>query len=155
MGDVRLNTKWLGWDEFEDAMGKAGKNIGPNIHRATVHSLSLVETRAKAVNLAGRILNYHTHRLQRSIKSRAFRKLDTYVGHVGTPVVYGPIHEYGGVILPVASKYLRFQINGKWICTTRVVIPARRWLSRSVEDVYPGIKTAFGKVVDISLPGGD
>lgn len=155
MADVKQNTKWEGWDEFVASMEEAAKNFSPNTRSAVVASCSVVETRAKTHHLAGATLNYGTHRLQRSVKSRVSSRGDKFIGVVGSPVVYAAIHEYGGVIRPKNSKYLTFQINGKWVRTTQVNMPARRWLSKSVEDSFPTIKKIFGKAVDVSFPGGD
>ena len=40
-------------------------------------------------------------------------------------VFYSGIHEYGKVITTPPGKAMRFQIDGKWIVTQKVTIPAR------------------------------
>ena len=48
---------------------------------------------------------------------------------VGTGVIYGPIHEFGGTIHPRTAKYLHFKIgegdDAVWVRTKSVTIPAR------------------------------
>jgi len=49
---------------------------------------------------------------------------------VGSNVLYGPIHHFGGTIRPKSGKYLRFpNPSGEgWIFAKSVTIPARPWL---------------------------
>jgi phage gpG-like protein len=68
-------------------------------------------------------------------------------------VVYAAIHEFGGIIRPKNAKYLVFQIGGKWISTKKVTMPAREWLSKSLEDVKPQIEAIFGREVEMSISG--
>lgn len=46
----------------------------------------------------------------------------------GLVTKYVNIHEYGGTIVPVKAKYLKFKIDGQWIMTKSVYIPPRlKW----------------------------
>jgi phage gpG-like protein len=111
----------------------------------------LVETRAKTHHLAGATLQPRTRYLQRSVKSSITTMGTTLVGRVGSPVVYAAIHEYGGIIRPKNSKYLVFRINGSWVRTKKVTMPAREWLSKSLEDVKPQIESIFGRTVELAV----
>lgn len=53
------------------------------------------------------------------------------VGPRGIP--YARIHVFGGTILPKRKEYLKFKINGRWIMTKKVVIPARDYLRPPLE----------------------
>lgn len=47
---------------------------------------------------------------------------------VGTNSVYGRIHEMGGVIKPVAKRFLHFVVDGEHVFTKQVTMPARPFL---------------------------
>jgi len=47
---------------------------------------------------------------------------------VGTNVVYGAIHEYGGIIRPINGKYLTFKKGNKFIRVKQVTMPARPFI---------------------------
>lgn len=48
---------------------------------------------------------------------------------VGSNVIYGPIHHFGGVIRAKAAKSLAFTLtNGEFVTKKSVTIPARPWL---------------------------
>jgi HK97 gp10 family phage protein len=57
-------------------------------------------------------------------------------------VIYAKIHEFGGVIRPVKAKALKFQIDGKWIVTKKVTMPARPYLRPAVDEHMEEIKQA-------------
>jgi phage gpG-like protein len=75
-----------------------------------------------------------------------------------TEVIYASVHEFGATITPKHGKWLRFPIMGRgqvftkgflatgggkatrtvrsanWVTVAKVVIPARHWLSRSIQE---------------------
>jgi len=53
---------------------------------------------------------------------------------VGPTVVYGRIHEFGGVIKPVFAKALHFVIDGVHVVTQIVHMPARPYLRPAVDE---------------------
>jgi HK97 gp10 family phage protein len=57
-------------------------------------------------------------------------------------VIYAKIHEFGGVIRPVKAKALKFQIDGKWIVTKKVTIPARPYLRPAIDEHFEEVKQA-------------
>jgi HK97 gp10 family phage protein len=57
-------------------------------------------------------------------------------------VIYAKIHEFGGVIRPVKAKALKFQIDGKWIVTKKVTMPARPYLRPAVDEHQSEIRDA-------------
>ena len=63
---------------------------------------------------------------------------------VGPTVIYGRIHELGGVILPVHAKLLSWVDNGKRIFAKRVQIPARPYLRPAVDEHEKEIAQAVG-----------
>lgn len=92
-------------------------------------------------------LNVRTNRLRNSLQAR---KLATARWAVGTDVIYGPIHEFGGEIRPKTKKWLRFPIReGKalvtspnivaWVTTKLVKMPKRAYL-------YPALDANRDKI---------
>ena len=63
---------------------------------------------------------------------------------VGPTVIYGRIHELGGIILPVHAKMLSWVDNGKRIFAKRVQIPARPYLRPAVDEHEKEISQAVG-----------
>ena len=146
MNDLKPTVNWEGREAFEQDMVNIGKGIPGFCKKAVYRSCLLVEVRAKTYHLAGMTLNARSKRLQRSVKSKTWQVgVDEWAGRVGSPVVYAAIHQFGGIIRPVKSKYLVFKIGETWIRTKKVVIPARKWLSKSVDDEIDNIKAIFGK----------
>jgi len=47
---------------------------------------------------------------------------------VGTNLIYGAIHQFGGIIRAKAAKALSFMIGGHWVSRSSVKIPARPFL---------------------------
>jgi len=142
---LKPTVEWIGREAFEKGITNIGKGIPGYCKKSVQRSCLAVEVRAKTHHLAGITLNKRSGRLQRSVKSKVWQSGTTqWSGRVGSPVVYAAIHQFGGVIVPVNSKYLVFQINGNWIRTKKVTMPARVWLSKSLDDELANIKKIFG-----------
>lgn len=58
-------------------------------------------------------------------------------------VVYAKVQEFGGLILARAKPFLAFQIDGKWIFTKKVVLPARPYLRPAIDSNLSAIKQAI------------
>lgn len=54
---------------------------------------------------------------------------------VGTNKIYAAIHQFGGPIRAKSSKYLKFNIGGRWSSKSEVNIPKRSYLGVSEEDL--------------------
>lgn len=72
-----------------------------------------------------------TGSLASSIKSQAFPD----AVEVGTSLIYGAIHQFGGVIRAKRKPYLKFKIARRWISRKSVSIPARPYLMVQDEDL--------------------
>lgn len=85
--------------------------------------------------LTNQVLHVRSGNLRRSLlsPSKGVKKSGTKV-FVGTDLIYGRIHEYGGTILPKAGKYLKFKIGGQFVSVTRVKMPKRPWLKPGVKE---------------------
>lgn len=44
------------------------------------------------------------------------------------------IHQYGGTIRAVRAQFLRFRLNGRWVMTKQVKIPARPYIGINAEN---------------------
>lgn len=53
---------------------------------------------------------------------------------IGTNVIYADVHQYGAVIRPKTSKYLRFKVGDRWVSKTEVKVPRRAFLGLSNAD---------------------
>jgi len=58
-------------------------------------------------------------------------------------VIYAAIHEFGGLIFARNKPFLVFQIDGKWIKTKKVVMPARPYLRPALDENLDEIKGAI------------
>ena len=72
---------------------------------------------------------------------------------VGPTVIYGRIHELGGIILPVHAKMLSWVDNGKRIFAKRVQIPARPYLRPAVDEHEKEISQAVGYQIKKQIEG--
>lgn len=97
-----------------------------------------ITDRAKSRYLSGRPgLNSPTGRLRSSINWQVSGQGDSRELRVGTNVIYGRIHEYGGTIVPKRARLLSFVIGGKRIFAKQVTIPRRPYLQPSVDEETP------------------
>jgi phage virion morphogenesis protein len=73
-----------------------------------------------------------TSRLKNSVTHRASR--DSV--EIGTNVIYGAIHQFGGTIRARSGKYLKFKLPGKlgFRSVESVIIPARPFIGIDAED---------------------
>ena len=54
----------------------------------------------------------------------------------GSKVPYAAAHEFGVTIRPKRAKVLRFQVNGRWVSTRMVRIPARPYFKPGIEEFF-------------------
>jgi phage virion morphogenesis protein len=59
---------------------------------------------------------------------------------VGTPEIYGAIHQVGGTITAKDGPYLIFQAGDRWVCVRQVEIPARQFLGITDRDTSEAIE---------------
>ena len=109
--------------------------IIPSIYKGMKEAMLLAERTAKGTYLSGKALQRRTGRLRGSITQDVKIEGNKVVGTIGTDVVYGRIHELGGVIKPKKAKLLRFRIPGVgWRSAKEVIMPARPFLRPSLDD---------------------
>lgn len=91
-------------------------------------------------NIRNKLSQHPTGFLANSVGVKRVGKL-VLVGVFG--VVYAKIHEFGGIVTARRKPFLSFQVNGKWVFTKKVVIPARPYLRPSVDSHLSEIKEAI------------
>ena len=65
----------------------------------------------------------------------------------GTNVIYGRIHELGGIIRPKTKKYLKFKTKTGWVMTKKVRMPRRPFLYPALKQALPSIKRLIRKYI--------
>lgn len=75
---------------------------------------------------------------------------------VGTSMIYGAIHEFGGVITPIHGDVLAWEEpEGEWHFARSVTIPARPYLHPALDDNLPWIENDLREVADYLFRPGD
>ncbi len=85
-----------------------------------------------------------TGRLRRSIQSRR----TSNVVQIGSNVVYARIQELGGTIRPRRARFLRFQVNGRWVAVRQVSIRAKRYLQRALENSKQEVEQIMNRALE-------
>jgi phage virion morphogenesis protein len=118
-------------ERFENEESPDGTKWKPSIRASG--DLTGWDREKKTVIRGGKTLTL-TGALKTSIHAQA----DATGATVGTDLIYAATHQFGDerTIRAKNSKYLRFQIGGKWVSvpSVRVKIPARPFLGISQED---------------------
>jgi len=117
---------------------------GDGLKKAALAGGLVIEANAK-INVERVFSNKSKGGLAGSIQVVISKTGDTVAEvDVGPTIVYGRIHELGGVILPVYAKLLSWVDNGKRIFAKRVQIPARPYLRPAVDEHEADIRDAVG-----------
>jgi phage gpG-like protein len=113
--------------------------------------------------VSGPVLKNKTGTLRRKINSQFQDSGDSIIGSVGLALVYGAIHEYGGVtrahvIQARNKKALAFQASGQSIVRKSVQhpgskMPERSFLRSSLRENEARIKAAIDAAVSRGVKG--
>ena len=123
--------------------------VVPALFKGMKQAMLLAERTVRGEYLSGKALQRRTGRLRGSITHDVRIEGDRVVGRIGTNVVYGRIHELGGVIKAKNAKYLKFNIPGVgWRMAKSVTIPKRPFLRPSLEDNMSDIGRILAKRVE-------
>lgn len=125
-----------------------GDKVISKLKRAQI--IGVNATMAQAVSTAKRNHDWRnrTGTLEGSIKIVEYAKPFGSIvkGTWGsTDVVYALIHELGGKIVPVRAPRLVFQVDGRWVSTLEVNIPARPYLRPAADVTYPELASNIKK----------
>lgn len=116
-------------------VGKIIKSVsGDQLMRAAMAGGQVVEAYAK-INANTVFSGKATNTLAGSIQTvKAESSATSAYVDVGPTVVYGRIHELGGIIKPVFARALHFVIDGVHVVTQIVHMPARPYLRPAVDE---------------------
>ena len=127
-------------------LDKAAKKAHAGIMGVVKKSATRVQRDAK-VNVKQRLntTGKSTGALGRSISVKN-RPADL-ASDIGPAVIYGRIHELGGVIKPVKAQRLVFEIGGQVRTAMQVTIPKRPYLQPALDTAKPKIEREFRALV--------
>lgn len=140
-------------DHFAEVKGAV---TGNTLLKAARAGGGVVETYAKMNASAGRPgLNVDTGALVNSIIVEDGDNSETHAEvNIGPTVEYGRIHEFGGVIKPVAAKMLSWLNEaGERIMAHEVHIPARPYLRPAVDEHKDDIRAAIQEQITKDIQG--
>ena len=155
-----LTFRMVGADKLLKALAKAPQETRRSTEKALKKAGHLVEREAKKNLTAGRPLNVRSNTLRSSIRVKVDKaKLEA---RVGTNVVYGPIHEFGGTI-PAHTIKPRFAKALRWLSPAGIAMfaksvripafkmPRRPWLQPAFDASRGKIKQAFAEEISGGL----
>jgi hypothetical protein len=135
--NLRLSIE--GDTEWKRKLQSARSDIGDEMEKAVLRGLLRIEGGAKR-RLDNDVLQRRTSTLFRSVNHRFTRRGVDSFGEVGSPIVYGPTHEFG------------HEFNNAFGRGIKVRIPKRPWLQPSFdevrEEILADIRRAVGKGLD-------
>jgi HK97 gp10 family phage protein len=141
-------TKIIGLGEFKEQLKRiSGAVRGEMLAQAVTAGLQLVVNAAKAK------APKRTGELKRSIHTQVEQQRADYAEvAAGTDMIYGPIQEFGGVIVPKESNKSGWLVwkdakSGVWHKARSVTIPAHPYLrpawDENIDKVITEVKTAL------------
>lgn len=112
--------------------GEVEARVRASVARQTLELLRHV----KENKLTGQVLKVRTGTLRRSVAHSITVTGDAVTGAVSTPLVYAPIHEFGGtirarIVEARRAQALKFTVGGKTLFRRAVSIPAVKMPERS------------------------
>jgi phage gpG-like protein len=112
--------------------GEVEARVRASVARQTLELVRHV----KENKLTGQVLKVRTGTLRRSIAHSLTTTSGAITGTVSTPLVYAPIHEFGGtiparIVEARRAQALKFTVGGKTLFRRAVSIPAVRMPERS------------------------
>ena len=131
---IALEFEPRGFDDFlgrlHRAPGRLAHHVDTSGDRAAQHVVRAARRRAPK----------RRGRLAASIRARRVSK---FKWAVGSDLPYAAIHEFGGTIHARRAPYLVFQVNGRWVKTKSVHIPARPYLRPALAEAGGDVAAEF------------
>jgi len=154
VGSVVMALRVSGLASLTGSVGSAASGGVMNETEKSMGKAVLVLAGAAAAEISGSRASNPADRLGRlsgrlatavSANSVVTRSNDEVIGLVGPgPLVYGRIHELGGIIRPVRARALVFEVGGKTVVTQQVVMPARPYLKPALDKRQADIAEILG-----------
>lgn len=150
-----IEMKWVGMSAFIKTM----QRMRQAIPQASISSMRVATQYLRGYiiknKLRGQVLKVKTGRLASSIDREEFLVGGGAVGRVGSNLKYARIHEMGGTIHATNAPYLKFLVDGRWIMTEQVKIPARPYIWPSLIESSEKIGKILGEkfIADVVTAG--
>ena len=135
--------------KFQQDTSKNTKLIPLKLEKAFRTGLEYILTRIKTGYLTGprpEKLGVVTGRLRSSITYLMTPNPGKITAEIGTNVIYGAVHEYGGIILPKKGNYLKFKTGGGWVSVKKVTMPKRPFIEPGIKDMIPKVEQLLENV---------
>lgn len=154
-----IKAELIGGEQLVARLGLFGPRLRGGLEQSIARMTMELLRRVKADKLSGQVLKVRTGRLRRSINERLEGQGTTQVtGTVGTNVVYGKVHEYGGLMTVRAHQRRMTQAFGKPVTPRMVDVkqhtvnyPARSFLRTALAELEPVIKAELQRGVREAL----
>jgi phage gpG-like protein len=127
---VEFANKQAVLDRFKRIPETTGMSVRDTMNALVLHLLGYIKTQ----KLSGQVLHRRTGQLSRSMTSLVEQDGKEIKGEVSTNIPYAFTHEFGATITPREANYLVFQVNGRWVSTKQVTIPARPFMKPSLDE---------------------
>jgi phage gpG-like protein len=157
-----IRVQIVGAEAVIKHLGEVPPRVLGLVRQAVMAETYNVERTAKQ-KVSGPVLKTKTGTLRRKINSQFTESGDSIVGSVGLALVYGAIHEYGGVtrahvIQARNKKALAFQMGGVGLVRKSVQhpgskMPERSFLRSSLRENEARIKAAIAAAVSRGVKG--
>lgn len=102
--------------------------------------------------LAGRARPGASGRLAASLSERVSGGGLCLEGELYSDLPYAGVQEYGGLIQAQRAKYLRFQVEGRWVLARRVLVPARPFLAPGAQAAADALEGHLTRALLEELP---
>ena len=122
---------------IERLLARLPSILAGSLEKSLDNALTLAKERMRPGGGGPRV---RTGRLARSLRSRVSIQGDTVTGELSADAPYAAAQEYGAVIQARKGKYLKFQVQGRWVSVRRVVLPARPYLRPGAEQAVKDLK---------------
>lgn len=132
---VGVNMKIEGISEVSNRIKEMKQSLRIERRKAIENSSVYLMNYIQDKKLSGQVLKRRTARLADSIGYKVEEKGTSFIGGVGTPVVYSVIHETGGTIRAKNAKYLTIPLSDAMTPAGVVRKPARQWADTFVRKI--------------------
>jgi phage gpG-like protein len=144
----------MSMEEFKAKLDRWGQDFPLFAEKYLKRAAEEVRTEVVTKHLSGptgpKSLSKKSGDLGNSITTSVKRsggRIRALIGNLKWPLKYARIHEYGGIIKPKNSGFLKFKIGDRWIFAKEVRIPERSFLRSSLKDKRRAIIDLLTKAI--------
>lgn len=143
-----LEMQVTGDKVIEARLARIAGGIGPMLGTALEAGMLPGSNRAKE------LAPYRTGNLRRSILVAIIAITSTSAeGRIGTNLIYAPMQEYGGTIVPVNAKMLHWvdPSTGADVFAHSVTIPPHPYMRPALDETWPAMVAETGRALHILI----